>query len=321
MATAVETRSAARTPPPPILSLPLASLLGVLYVLLALALLLFALPHFWSRYIFPLLGDRLVDWILWLPVISALSLGLLWLGNRLATYAMPRGLRGGVLLMFVGLFLLFQTWRWVSLYLNDVPGMIVSTAMGLGLAYLALRFYTGPTATRWAIALEEQGWFSLASYKPTLGKRLRRMTTLGIALIGLTGIYSLEQQSVLPEHWVVELPFELGSLLLVPQARTTLPILLVVLTVWVSWRAIHVPTFAEFLIATEAEMNKVNWPTRRQLAQDTVVVLTTTLLLAVFLLAVDLFWGWLLSRERVGVLPPANMATETKAGDIERVRW
>ncbi|GIW85549.1 MAG: hypothetical protein KatS3mg107_1209 [Gemmataceae bacterium] len=321
MATAVETSSEPRTPPQPAFSLPLASLLGTLYVLLALSILLFALPQLWNRYIFPLLGDRLVDWILWLPVISAATAGLLWLGNSLASYRMPRGLRGGVLLMFVGLFLLFQTWRWLSLYLNDVPGMIVSAVIGLGLIYLALRFYTGATAARWAVSLEEQGWFSLASYKATLGKRLRRMTTLGIALVGLTGIYSLEQQSVLPEHWVVELPFDLGSLLLIPQARTTLPILLAVLTLWVSWRSVHVPTFAEFLIATEAEMNKVNWPTRRQLAQDTVVVLTTTLLLAVFLLAVDLFWGWLLSRERVGVLPPANTTAETKAGTIERVRW
>ena len=62
------------------------------------------------------------------------------------------------------------------------------------------------------------------------------------------------------------------------------------------------PTFAEFLIATEAEMNKVSWSSRRRLLQDTVVVLVTTLFMAFFLLAVDLFWGWLLSRSTVGVL-------------------
>ncbi|MCS7021098.1 MAG: preprotein translocase subunit SecE [Gemmataceae bacterium] len=321
MATAVETGSEPRKPPAAPLALPLASLLGTLYVLAALAILLFVLPQVWNRYVFPLLGDRLVEWILWLPVVSAASAGLLWLGHILSRFRMPRGLRGGVLLMFTGLFLLFQIWRWLSLYLSDTPGLVVSLAIGLALIYMAVRFYTGPTAARWAVALEEQGWFSVASYKSTLGKRLRRLTILGIALIGLTGIYSLEEQSLLPEHWTVELPFDWGTLTLIPHARTTLPILLGLLTLWVAWRTVHVPTFAEFLIATEAEMNKVNWPTRRQLAQDTIVVLMTTLLLAIFLLAVDLFWGWLLSRERVGVLPPAPSGAETKAGVQERIRW
>ena len=64
-----------------------------------------------------------------------------------------------------------------------------------------------------------------------------------------------------------------------------------------------VPSFAEFLIATEAEMNKVSWTPKRRLMQDTIVVLTTTLLMALFLLVVDLFWGWLLSNHYVGVLP------------------
>jgi preprotein translocase SecE subunit len=296
-------------------------LLGTLYVVLALAILLFALPQLWSRYVFPLLGDRLVDWILWLPVVCSVVAALLWLGRRLSSQRLPRGWLGGTVLMASGLFLLFQLWRWLSLFLSDTPGLIVSLALGGAAIYLALRIYTGPTVARWAVALEEQGWFSWALYKATLGRRVRRLTTLGIALIGLTGIYSLEQQGSLPQQWRVELPFDWGTLTLIPHATTTLPLVLALLSVWVAWRAVHVPVFAEFLIATEAEMNKVNWPTRSQLAQDTVVVLTTTLLLAVFLLVVDLFWGWLLSRERVGVLPPASATPESKAGPQERVRW
>ena len=82
------------------------------------------------------------------------------------------------------------------------------------------------------------------------------------------------------------------------------------------------PTFAEFLIATEAEMNKVSWSPKKRLAQDTVVVLTTTLLMALFLLVVDLFWGWLLSREIVGVLPSKAGTDKDKAGKAEqRARW
>ena len=53
-------------------------------------------------------------------------------------------------------------------------------------------------------------------------------------------------------------------------------------------------------IATEAEMNKVSWPARRRLVQDTIVVLTTVFLFTVFIFLVDVLWGWGLSK--VGVL-------------------
>ena len=103
--------------------------------------------------------------------------------------------------------------------------------------------------------------------------------------------------------------------------RRAVPILLALLTLWLGWRLVNVPTFAEFLIATEAEMNKVSWTPKRRLAQDTVVVLTTTLILALFLLVVDLFWGWLLSRETVGVLPakPTNQDKGGKAA--QQAKW
>ncbi len=32
---------------------------------------------------------------------------------------------------------------------------------------------------------------------------------------------------------------------------------------WLAWRVVNVPSFADFLIATEAELNKVSWTTRR----------------------------------------------------------
>ena len=53
---------------------------------------------------------------------------------------------------------------------------------------------------------------------------------------------------------------------------------------------------------------------KKRLAQDTVVVLMTTLLMTLFLLVVDLFWGWLLSRAVVGVLPGAATGQEGRPG-------
>ena len=98
----------------------------------------------------------------------------------------------------------------------------------------------------------------------------------------------------------------LKRLPVLPTVQYSLPVLLAVLCFWLSWRSVNVPSFADFLIATEAEMNKVSWSTRKRLIQDTIVVLVTVALLTAFLLFVDIFWGWLLSREVVGVLPPKS---------------
>ena len=42
---------------------------------------------------------------------------------------------------------------------------------------------------------------------------------------------------------------------------------------WIIFRIVHFPPFAEFLIATEAEMNKVSWTNKDDLFRATTVVL------------------------------------------------
>src|SRR5262249_49383611 len=176
-------------------------------------------------------------------------------------------------------------------------GMVISGIIAAFLLFLAFRFFTGPVGERWMVGLEEQGWFSTAAYKRSLGQKVRRLTTLGILIIGGSGVYSLMFQGVLPENWTLAMPFEMNPLTVLFDAKYSVPLLLGAFTGWVAWRIVNVPSFAEFLIATEAEMNKVSWTPKKRLGQDTVVVLTTTLLMALFLLIVDLFWGWLLSRQ------------------------
>jgi len=91
--------------------------------------------------------------------------------------------------------------------------------------------------------------------------------------------------------------------------------LLAALSLWFAYRAVSFPVFADFLIATEAELNKVSWTTRKRLFQDTVVVLTTVVLLTVFLFAVDLIWFQLLSSRWIGVIqtPQAQGQQQTAA--------
>ena len=166
--------------------------------------------------------------------------------------------------------------------------------------------------------LEEQGWFTRAPYKRLQGQRVRRGTILGILVLAGCGIYTLLAHRALvtaSKHWEVVIPFTGGSTWIVlPDIQFTVPILLALGSLWFAYRVVNYPTFADFLIATEAELNKVSWTTRKRLYQDTIVVLVTVILLTIFLFIVDLLWGWGL--EKVGVLN-LPQTTGKQAGDLE----
>jgi preprotein translocase subunit SecE len=73
-----------------------------------------------------------------------------------------------------------------------------------------------------------------------------------------------------------------------------------ILGCWMSYRAVNMPRFADFLIAVEAEMNKVSWPSRGELFRSSVVVIVTMFGLAATLYFYDLLWQMLLTK--LGVL-------------------
>lgn len=318
MATAVEPSSAPSAPGKP-LSLPFASLLGAVYVIAALVVVFSLLPALWAEHVTPRLNDNLLDWVLWLPAIVGAVLLLGWFGEKLA--GDTKGVRGGAFLMTSAAITIFFLVRAVAMWTDGSPvGMAISGAVALVLVFFAVRFFMGRTSERWMVALEEQGWFSTAGYKRSLGVRVRRLTILGILLVGGTGAWSLYNQGVLPDQWALAMPFELQPLLIMRGAKLGVLVVILLVSFWVAFRAVNVPEFGEFLIATEAEMNKVSWSTRRRLMQDTVVVLLTTLIMTLFLLVVDLFWGWLLSRQTVGVLP-GKATTPEKAGQVREAKW
>jgi preprotein translocase SecE subunit len=102
---------------------------------------------------------------------------------------------------------------------------------------------------------------------------------------------------------------------LLPHVKYTLPVLIGVLGLWFAWRVVNVPSFADFLIATEAELNKVSWTTRRRLIQDTIVVLVTVILFTIFLFVVDVAWGQILSWKAIGVLKLPERGQGSQAPD------
>ena len=330
MATAVEPSS---TPQPRTPSagtgLVFASFVGAVYVLAVLAVVLYFIPTFWAENVTPKLGgNSLLDQTLRTPVVLGVLVALWYFGQSLAGANPPKGLRGGIFLTITALALAFFHGRAVGLRFEGGVGQELAAAVVGGVLFGAFRLFTSPRGEGWMVGLEEQGWFHSTAYKRVLGRHVRRLTILGILLVGASGVYALVYQNMLPEHWDIAIPFTTGGenggptvFRLLPDARFTIPMLLIALTVWVAYRAVNMPQFAEFLIATEAEMNKVSWSSRKRLAQDTVVVLVCTVFMALFLLFVDLFWGWLLSRETVGVLPSRSQTDDAKAGEVRAARW
>jgi preprotein translocase SecE subunit len=78
--------------------------------------------------------------------------------------------------------------------------------------------------------------------------------------------------------------------------RFLIPGLLLAATAWGTYRLVNVPAFADFLIAVEAEMNKVSWPTRTELSRSSLVVLVLIFALAILLYAFDVSWQTIFRR-------------------------
>jgi preprotein translocase SecE subunit len=313
-------------------SLALSSLAGAAYVLGCVAVVAWGVPKLWDVGVASHLPASLsFVSAAGLIVVLLVAVGLLAaLGTALVGPSPPKGLKGGVFTVLVGLavigFVTLIFGRMFETWFTALPavGMALTGAIGLGLLVWAWTLLNKPRTPARLQAFEDQGWFSSARYKGTQGQRVRRATMLGILLLAGAGIYTLYSHGTLAsaaKDWTVRVPFTADTYIpILPDVQFTLPLLLAAAALWLAYRVVNLPIFADFLIATEAEVNKVSWPTRRSVVQDTVVVLATVLLLTVFLFVVDLAWGWLLSRNVVGVLrvdPQKPAVTKT----VDQTDW
>lgn len=126
------------------------------------------------------------------------------------------------------------------------------------------------------------------TYKPSQGWYARLLTVLGLGVVAVAGVIRFTQTQLDAERF--------GN----PWIQYGLPVGLVALFGWFIFRLVQYPPFADFLIATESEMNKVSWTTKDELKRATMVVLGTVILMAMYLLVVDLVWQFLL--KAIGVL-------------------
>jgi preprotein translocase SecE subunit len=244
-----------------------------------------------------------------------------FLAGKVAGMNPVRGVSGGIILTVSAVVAIAFI---VRAFLINLEGTSFGLYVAAGVLALCLfgvfRMLTSDTGRGWAVALDDQGWASFHSHKRTQGVHVRRYVMIGLLLVGATGAWAIyEHQSLGVGDAVFAVPFTDLRVPLLPARELVVPALIALATLWVAWRAVNMPTFADFLIATEAEMNKVSWTSRKKLIQDTIVVLVTVVLLTLFLLVIDLFWGWLLSRSFVGVLP--SQEAKDRQMQVEKLSW
>lgn len=122
--------------------------------------------------------------------------------------------------------------------------------------------------------------FRLSLYKPTQGRLVRQTTFIGLVLIAAFGCLGLANGPLGGEEQTV---------------RVGVPLAIWAVASWFAFRAVHVPRFAEFMIAVDVEREKVVWPGRQQVVQSTIVVIFVMFAMGAFLAIVDLVWKWFFS--------------------------
>ena len=119
----------------------------------------------------------------------------------------------------------------------------------------------------------------LTIYKRNQGKRVRLIT--GLSVMGLVVIGAVRLSGVLSSWQTTDMP----------AIRFGVPVLLVLGFGALMFWLLNRPSTADFLIATEGEMKKVSWSSRKEVIGATKVVIAATLITALLLFSVDLVFN------------------------------
>jgi len=112
-------------------------------------------------------------------------------------------------------------------------------------------------------------------YKRSQGRVARGVTFAVISIISCYGTWAFYQTFLTEKNFLLKVVF---------------PVLVAASGVWIAYRLVNHDRFAEFLIATESEVDKVHWPDRKHVHRATVVVIVTMLLMGVMLFVFDFVW-------------------------------
>jgi preprotein translocase subunit SecE len=128
-------------------------------------------------------------------------------------------------------------------------------------------------------------WLSPAIYKRTQGKRVRQTTAALIVVWGWFGCWTLSSGPLMDYN---------------REIRIGIPAAIGAVIAWLTFRLVNIPQFADFLIAVEAEMKKISWPSLQECFRAAAVVIVTMFLLALVLFLYDELW--IKFFEAIGVL-------------------
>jgi|SRR5579862_2253564 len=131
-------------------------------------------------------------------------------------------------------------------------------------------------------------------YKHGQGYWTRVGTVIGAGLIGGFTAYSI----------YIQVPTFITSHEIGLRVAGIATAVFLALYVVLCWYLLNKPTNVDFLIATDSEMKKVNWTSRKELIGSTKVVVAFMILVALFLFSVDWIFGTLMYLCKVLSIPP-----------------
>jgi len=120
-------------------------------------------------------------------------------------------------------------------------------------------------------------------YKRSQGRIVRQVTCLAIWVACALAAYQIYVNMLIWQdvHLAV---------------KYAVPVIVLALGIWLGYRLVNLPSFADFLIAVEAEMNKVSWPSQTELIRSSLVVIILMFGLTMVISTYDTVLNWLLSR-------------------------
>lgn len=125
-------------------------------------------------------------------------------------------------------------------------------------------------------------FFQFGIYKRTQGRLTRQLTCLAVWVVAALCAWRVYEM-VLDPNW-----------------RYALSLGILLVGLFGGFRLVNYSKFADFLIAVEAEMNKVSWPSGPELVRSSIVVIFVIFALAAVLYGMDLVWTFLFQLIGVG---------------------
>lgn len=135
-----------------------------------------------------------------------------------------------------------------------------------------------------------QEMFQVGVYKRSQGRITRQVTFAVLAISMALAAWSLLNFMSAVTFPSSFLGMNVEAIVDAGQLRWLLPAVVLLAGLWISYRVVMLPRFADFLIAVEAEMNKVSWPSRPELVRSSLVVIFVIFVLAFLLFGYDIVW-------------------------------